>query len=136
MTREETKQLLAVIQAAYPNFHKDSYGVKKTDAEWKAIIDIWAIAMSDFEWGFIANGFKTLVQTNKFPPSPAEVIEVAKKSAMDWLEVTAHEKYGGVLPPETWLCINGRGIQYGQWSSERKTIHTSNTYRLAGGENE
>ena len=122
MTREETKRLLAVIRAAYPNFHKDPYGAAKTDAEWRAVIDIWAIAMSDFEYGYIANGFKRLVQTHKFPPTPADVIEVARESALDWLGLSSHEQYGGIVPPDTWLNLNGRPVQYSQYRAEREKL--------------
>lgn len=121
MTREETKKLLAVIRAAYPNFHKDPYGAAKTDAEWSAVIDIWAIAMSDFEYGYIANGFKKLVQTHKFPPTPADVIEVAYNAAIDWLDVASIKRYGGMeLPDDMWMIDqNRRPIQVGQWQAER-----------------
>ncbi len=117
MTRDETQDVMKMLAAAYPNFYHGKNKEQKDRA-----LDIWAIAMFDFPHGFIANGFKRLVQNNKFPPTPAEVIEAAKASAMDWLAATSCEQYGVSLPPETWLCVNGRGIQYGQWSAERRKL--------------
>ena len=122
MTREETKEILAVIQAAYPSFHRERPGHEKSDAEWKAVINIWAIAMSDFPYGFITNGFKRLVQNNKFPPSPAEVIEAAKASAMDWCDVTGRLQWGGTIAPDAWLFVDHHPIQFAEWNKERLRI--------------
>lgn len=85
MTRDEAKKLLAILKTAYPYFYN-----KQTDAEASAAVNLWAAALRDYEYRHINSGLGRLVQTSKFPPTVAEVIESAGP-------------VGDILSLENWL---------------------------------
>lgn len=68
MTREETQNLLAMIQATYPNFNP----LDKT-----AAVNAWHMALSDCEWKNIQKAFAVYMRTNTsgFAPSPGQIVE-------------------------------------------------------------
>ena len=68
MTREETQNLLAMIQATYPNFNPPD----KT-----AAVNAWHMALSDCDWKEIQRAFAVYMRTNTsgFAPSPGQVVE-------------------------------------------------------------
>ena len=70
MTREETKSILSVLRAGYPNFYKD---LNKADAD--QIIDLWATMFVDEPVKVVIEAVKTLMVTAKFPPTIADVKE-------------------------------------------------------------
>jgi hypothetical protein len=70
MTREETKAMLAVLKAGYPNFYKE---LKKPDAE--QIIDLWATMFADNLAPIVIEAVKSLMCTLKYPPTIADVKE-------------------------------------------------------------
>lgn len=74
MTRDEVKKLLAVLKTAYPYFYN-----KQPNAELSATINLWYAALKEFDYEFINGGLKNLIQTSKYPPTVAEVLESAKK---------------------------------------------------------
>lgn len=53
MTREETQNLLAMIQATYPNFNPPD----KT-----AAVNAWRMALSDCEWDTVQRAFAIYMQ--------------------------------------------------------------------------
>ena len=55
MTREETQNLLAMIQATYPNFNPPD----KT-----AAVNAWRMALSDCEWDTVQRAFAIYMRTN------------------------------------------------------------------------
>lgn len=73
MTKDETKELLAIIRAAYPNFYKDV-----DDQTLKASVNIWAMALSDIDYSEVQRGFVQYVKTSKWPPTVAEIVQAAK----------------------------------------------------------
>lgn len=68
MTREETQNLLAMIQATYPNFNPPD----KT-----AAVNAWIMALSDCEWDTVQRAFAIYMRTNAsgFAPSPGQIVE-------------------------------------------------------------
>ena len=68
MTREETQNLLAMIQATYPNFNPPD----KT-----AAVNAWRMALSDCEWDTVQRAFAIYMRTNAsgFAPSPGQIVE-------------------------------------------------------------
>lgn len=70
MTREETKAILAVLKAAYPNFYKD---MTKEDA--KNTVDLWATMFADEKPQIVIEAVKSLICTLKYPPTIADVKE-------------------------------------------------------------
>ena len=70
MTREETKAVLAILKAAYPNFYKD---MSKEDA--KNTVDLWATMFADDPTHIVTEAVKSLICTLKYPPTIADVKE-------------------------------------------------------------
>lgn len=70
MTREETKAILAVLKAGYPNFYKD---MTKEDA--KNTVDLWATMFADEKPQIVIEAVKSLICTLKYPPTIADVKE-------------------------------------------------------------
>lgn len=70
MTREETKAILSVLKAAYPQFYKD-----KTKEELTTVLDLWSMMFSDETARIVTEAVKALLTTLKFPPTIADVKE-------------------------------------------------------------
>lgn len=70
MTREDTKKLLLMISATFPNFNV----VDKT-----ATVQIWSALLEAFEFDLISKAFVNYAKTNTsgFAPTPAQLIECA-----------------------------------------------------------
>ena len=68
MTREDVKELLAMIQATFPNFNP----IDKT-----AAVNAWMMALEDFDRNQIAMAFKSYVRADAsgFAPTPGKLIE-------------------------------------------------------------
>ena len=74
MTREETQKILAVIRAAYPSFYKDS-----TKGDLAIAVNLWNDMLIDETYQNVAVAVKSIIATNKFAPSIAEIIEKVNK---------------------------------------------------------
>jgi hypothetical protein len=70
MTREETKAILAILKAGYPNFYKD---MTKEDAT--NTINLWAAMFADDPAHIVTEAVKSLMCTLKYPPTIADVKE-------------------------------------------------------------
>jgi len=70
MTREETKAILAILKAAYPNFYKD---MTKDDA--RNTVDLWATMFADNPAPIVTEAVRALICTLKYPPTIADVKE-------------------------------------------------------------
>jgi hypothetical protein len=70
MTKEETKVILSVLKAGYPNFYKD---LKRDDAD--QIINLWSTMFADDSAKIVTEAVKSLMCTLKFPPTIADVKE-------------------------------------------------------------
>lgn len=70
MTRVETKAILAILKAGYPNFYKD---MTKEDAT--NTINLWTTMFADDPAQVVTEAVKSLMCTLKFPPTIADVKE-------------------------------------------------------------
>lgn len=70
MTREETKTILAIMKAAYPNFYRD---MTKEDAS--NTINLWSTMFADEKPQIVIEAVKSLICTLKYPPTIADVKE-------------------------------------------------------------
>lgn len=68
MTREETSKILAVIQAAYPNYNPPNKTV---------VVNIWHMMLGDFTYEQVAAAVYAFIRTNKkgFAPSIGEIVD-------------------------------------------------------------
>lgn len=105
MTRDETKKILMILDASYPNFKTDDIVTQ---------VDAWNLILGDFDYKDIEMAVKTYIVTSgsAFAPSVSEIIAMVRKPSeltqMD--EVTA------------WRLVRkaiGRGIYYSREEYEK-----------------
>jgi hypothetical protein len=70
MNREETKAILAVLKAGYPNFYKEMTKEDATD-----IINLWSTMFASDPSAIVTEAVKSLMCTLKYPPTIADVKE-------------------------------------------------------------
>jgi hypothetical protein len=70
MTRDETKTILTVLKAGYPNFYKE---MAKEDAT--NIVNLWSTMFASDPAAIVTEAVKSLMCTLKFPPTIADVKE-------------------------------------------------------------
>ena len=68
MTKEETKKILTVINAAYPTFYKDS-----TEEDIAGAIGIWYEMLKDCPYQDVVEAVKSFISTNEFAPTIAGI---------------------------------------------------------------
>lgn len=73
MNRDETIKLLTLVKLSYPMWSKD---LKDTDA--RAMVMLWGDMLGEYEFDIVQAALKSLLATNKWPPSIAEIIEKAQ----------------------------------------------------------
>ena len=133
MTREETKAILAVLKAGYPNFYKD---MTKEDA--KNTVDLWATMFADDSARLVTEAVKSLICTLKYPPTIADVKEkihlLTQPQGMSELEAwntvrraisyyDAQENYNS-LPPMLQRLV-GSPNQLREWAvMDRETVNS------------
>lgn len=68
MTRDESKKLLMVIQAAYPNFNPPDKSIA---------VDTWQLMLADYSYGQVESAIRAYIRTDGkgYPPSIGQVIE-------------------------------------------------------------
>ena len=64
MNRDQTKQILKILQQAFPRFEivNNSFGV-----------DVWCKSLEDLEYEKVERATYSCIQKNEFPPSIAEI---------------------------------------------------------------
>ena len=67
MNKQEALQILAIMQAAYPNFYKG------TKEEAMGTVSVWCTQFSDMPAEIVLMAIHKLIGTNKFPPTVSEV---------------------------------------------------------------
>lgn len=89
MNRNETKQILAVLRTAYPNFYR---GIPNDDL--RGIVDLWSEMFKDEPAQLVAVAVKAMIasRTNTFPPNIGEIKEQITKMRMP-NEMTAAEAW-------------------------------------------
>lgn len=105
MNREETKKIVRIMVASYPNF-------KPTDI--KDTIDAWEMMLSDYPYEVVAIALKTIVTTDLsgFAPSIGKIIDEIHKLA----------KWGGEghqTSLEAWDLVY-KAIQNSTYNAERE----------------
>lgn len=72
MNRPETLRIMAVLQAAYPQFY-----AKKSPVELDGIVNLWAEMFEDEPYQLVAMATKALIKTrtSTFPPGIGEISE-------------------------------------------------------------
>ena len=141
MTRDETKQILMILETSYANFHVEN----KTQT-----VDVWHMLLKDFTYKDIQLALVTYIQTSgsAFAPSVAELIAMTRKpvelAQMDevtaWTQVRKAIKRGlyyseeefNKLSPEVQKAV-GAPAQIREWaqlpSDEIETVIQSNFRR-------
>jgi hypothetical protein len=70
MTRNDIKQLLTLLQAAYPSAFRDM-----SDAAVMAMIGLWEALFSQYPVDLVSAALHEYMKTNHYPPSPAGLQE-------------------------------------------------------------
>ena len=68
MTRDETKKLLMIIQAAYPNFNPPDKNIA---------VDTWYLMLKDYSYAQVEAAVSAYIRTDTkgFPPSIGQIVE-------------------------------------------------------------
>lgn len=76
MTRDDTKQLIRMIMATYPNFKPEN--IKET-------VDAWTFILEEYPGELVGNAFKEYVKTKRtgFAPSVNDLIDIISKPVDD-----------------------------------------------------
>ncbi len=76
MVKSEVSKILTIIASVYPKFYIPEDEEKATYK-----VDIWYSFLKDLDYNVAQLAVQKLVMTNKFPPSIAEIREIAAKIA-------------------------------------------------------
>lgn len=97
MTAEETKKILAILKAAYPNSYK---GMTRTEAI--GTVNVWASQFARFPASVVLLAVNKLISVKTFPPSINEVKERIRGMYWEsWQMLDSHKRgLGDPLAPE------------------------------------
>lgn len=87
MTKKEAVQVLAILQASYPNFYKSM-----TNEVAQGIVSVWTMQFDLVSADIVLLALNKLIATSKFPPTIAEVKD--KLTSIHW---EAYEKLHGIM---------------------------------------
>ena len=74
MTRQEVKQLMAQIRAAWPSFYRDA------DADTlRTAMDLWAQALEQLTARDARRALALLMRESRYPPTAADVWQAAQR---------------------------------------------------------
>lgn len=137
MTQEETRKLLTVIRAAYPNFFKTMPDVDQTN-----MLMLWSDVLKDDDPIKIMVAAKSFIRSNtsQFPPTVGQIVDLSFKLSNPPV-MTEQEAWGFVdkalrnsiynsesefakLPPEVQTTV-GTPKQLKEWA--QMDIHELNT---------
>jgi len=111
MNKSEALQILAIMQAAYPNFYKG------TKEEALGTVSVWCMQFQDIPAEIVLMAVHKLIGTNKFPPTVSEVKSklVSIGYEADNL-LNMHRMYNTKLSPNEvkkleWISKNTNGYQ-------------------------
>lgn len=111
MNKKEALQILAIMQAAYPNFYKG------TKEEAMGTVSVWCMQFHDMPAEIVLMAVHKLIGTNKFPPTVSEV--KAKLVSIGYEAdnlLQMHRLYDTKLSPNEikkleWISANTNGYQ-------------------------
>ena len=115
MDREETKKIIRIICASYPNY-------KPTDIS--ETIDVWANMLSEYSYEHIAVALKTYIATDTsgFAPSIGELIQKANS-------LLENEKLNEI---EAWTLVS-KALRNGYYGAEEEFAKLPPTVQKAVG---
>lgn len=103
MTREDTKRLLQIMSAIYPNWKPDDLSIA---------VDAWTAVLQEEDAQIMANALKEFARTDTsgFAPSPGSLREIGKQigKRMYWSRVSAAitaKDYGALPPGKEQKCL-------------------------------
>lgn len=73
MTKKETIAIMAMLKASYPRYYGD---MGAEDIE--TAINLWYTMLKDYDGKIVGQAVKSVIATNKYPPTVAEVLEKIK----------------------------------------------------------
>ena len=73
MTKKETIAIMAMLKASYPRYYSD---MGAEDIE--TAINLWYTMLKDYDGKIVGQAVKSVIATNKYPPTVAEVLEKIK----------------------------------------------------------
>ena len=99
MTREETKKIIMIMEASYPNF-------KPSDR--KAMLDSWTIILEEYTYAEISTALKLYIlsDTKGFAPGPGQLVDKIK-------DITVMEELNDM---EAWALVS-RAIKNGNYGA-------------------
>ena len=102
MTREETKQMLMVIQATYPNYKPPEKAVA---------INAWTMALEEYPYKAVEIALKAYIKTDTsgFAPSPGQVIQ----------KIHIAEEYAELSEMEAWTLVS-KALRNGIYGADRE----------------
>lgn len=92
MNREEVKEVFQVIASVYPTFMPDTKEMLKKK------VDTWAWAMKDMDYERVMAKTHEHIQSNKFPPTIAEISAFAPPKNEHLEKVRQWEKEAAQVP--------------------------------------
>lgn len=100
MTREETKQVLMIIQATYPNYKPPDRTVA---------INAWTMALEEYPYKAVEIALKAYIKTDTsgFAPSPGQVIQ----------KIHIAEEYTELSEMEAWTLV-ARALRNGIYGAD------------------
>ena len=105
MTREETIQLLMMVQAAYPNYKPQD----KTIA-----VNMWHEMLKDHDRDIVMASFKAFVQADSsgFAPSVGQILGLIRKASVSHTETMLE-------PLEAWAMVS-KALRNGYYGAEEE----------------
>lgn len=106
MNRQETLKIMAVLQAAYPQFY-----AKKGKDELDGIVNLWAEMFEDEPYQVVALAVKALIKTrvSTFPPGIGEINEKIQ-------QITQPDELSEM---EAWALVS-RAVRNSAYNSQRE----------------
>ena len=105
MTREETIQLLMMVQASYPNYKPQD----KTIA-----VNMWHEMLKEYDKDLVMMALKAFIQTDTsgFAPSVGQILGLIKKASV------SHQE-GTLEPLEAWAMVS-KALRNGYYGAEEE----------------
>lgn len=70
MTKAEVSKIMTVLQVAYPRYYAG-----QSEEEKRQAVSLWHMMLEEYPYELVQQAVKSVIATNKFPPTVAEVIE-------------------------------------------------------------
>lgn len=91
MTKAEVAKIMTVLQVAYPRYYAG-----QSEEEKRQAISLWHMMLEEHSYELVQQAVKSVIATNKFPPTVAEVIE----------KISFLKSSGGMTELEAWGYVS------------------------------